>query len=240
MPIYTLPRAGLLALVLSLTAQMAWAAPSMPVGRTGLPPVGWVAFCAERPLACGTDAEAVRAGAARARAEREALLGGRPLPEAPRTPVPSAAAATPAPADPPILSPGVWALLVSVNAKVNRDLRPRADTGSADDWSLPLQDGVGVGDCEDYALEKAQALLRAGLPRSALNLALATTETGEFHAVLLVSTRGGDFVLDNRTDEVRRWDQVPYRWRARQVGGEPFAWATAPRAVGGADSRAGR
>jgi len=229
-----LPRAGLLALILSLAAQMAWAAPSMPVGRTGVPPVGWVAFCAERPLACGADAEAVRAGAAQARAEREALLGGYP------PPAPSATKGPPPVADPPALTPALWALLTAVTAQVNRDLRPRADSGPVDDWSLPLQDGVGAGDCEDYALEKAQALLRRGVPRNALNLALATTETGEHHAVLLVSTRSGDFVLDNRTDEVRRWDQVPYRWRARQVGGEPFAWAMTPRAVVGAASRAGR
>lgn len=239
MPLYTLPRAGLLALILSLAAQMAWAAPSMPIGRPGLPPVGWVAFCAERPLACGDDAEAVRSGAAQARAEREALLGGYP----PASPQALAVTVWTAPrptADQPALTPALWILLATVNARVNRDLRPQADAGSADAWSLPLRDGVGAGDCEDYALEKVQALLARGLPRSALNLALATTEAGERHAVLVVSTRSGDFVLDNRTDEVRRWDQVPYRWGARQVAGQPFVWAMTPRAVGGVVGRGGR
>jgi predicted transglutaminase-like cysteine proteinase len=92
-------------------------------------------------------------------------------------------------------------------------------------WTLPLAEGRKTGDCEDYALEKIRTLAAQGVPRSALNIALAVTGWGESHAVLVVSTRSGDFVLDNLTPSVIRWDAVPYRWRQRQVGGEAFRWA---------------
>ena len=63
------------------------------------------------------------------------------------------------------------------------------------------------------------------MPRSALNLATAVTGWGESHAVLVVATADGDFVLDNLDPDVRRWDDVPYRWTKRQVAGRPFEWA---------------
>lgn len=211
-------RALALAAFAALGATSAQAASHMTLGAVALPPAPYIELCARLPLACGSDAAKVLAGAAQAEAERRALLGGPTAPAAPpAAPEPAAAEA--------VLTPELWAAIGDVNSRVNRAIRPVKDSAAHDTWSLPLESGRRAGDCEDYALEKLQALLARGVPRSALNLATAVTGWGESHAVLVVSTESGDFVLDNLDPAVRRWDEVPYRWTKRQVAGRPFEWA---------------
>ena len=138
----------------------------------------------------------------------------------------------------PVLTPNLWAKLNRVNHRVNTALLEATDleaSGREDHWSTPLKDWRAVGDCEDYVLEKRRALLKAGVPSAALNIALVTTRGGETHAVLLVATRTGEFVLDNLSPGIAAWRHAPYRWRQRQVGGEAFNWAMA--AAGPADER---
>jgi predicted transglutaminase-like cysteine proteinase len=195
----------------------------MTLGMQALPPVPYLDFCTRRPLRCGDDAQQVLAGAARARAERAELMGEGPLPEA----GPLRAVEPAAEVRPLTRTPRLWAKLVKVNARVNRALRPSSDVaahGVVDFWTTPLEEGRHVGDCEDYVLEKIRTLVAEGVPRHALNIAIATTPAGESHTVLVVSTRSGDFVLDNLSPAVVRWDAVSYRWRQRQVGGQPFTW----------------
>src|SRR5262245_58773219 len=72
--------------------------------------------------------------------------------------------------------------LETVNASVNRRIRPRNDSGStqnADQWRVPTRDG----DCEDYAILKKKELLGRGCPASSLLLTVATLH-GEGHTVL--------------------------------------------------------
>jgi len=88
----------------------------------------------------------------------------------------------------------------SVNAEVNGRMQPRRDIG--DTWRVG-----SFGDCEDYALAKLQAL-------GAGRLAHVLTGDGESHVVLLV----GDYVLDNLTDEIRRWDETDYHFLRVQDG----------------------
>ncbi|MCR5873871.1 transglutaminase-like cysteine peptidase [Phenylobacterium sp. J426] len=197
-------------------------APRMILGAAALPPTPYIELCARQPLACGSDAAKVLAGAAQAEAERRALLGGPAAPAAPT-------AAYEAPEAAPELTPALWSALTEANARVNRAIRPVKDSAARDTWSLPLADGRRAGDCEDYALEKVRALVAAGVPRSALNLATAVTPWGENHAVLIVSAAAGDFVLDNLQAKVSRWDEVPYAWGKRQVGGRAFEWAMVRR-----------
>ena len=131
-------------------------------------------------------------------------------------------------AEPLAVTPELWTLLKTVNAQVNAALASREDRqafGVADYWDLPLAAGRNTGDCEDYVLEKRRALLAAGVEARRLNIALAATRWGETHAVLLVETRQGDYVLDNLTPWIRRWNATDYRWLQRQVRGEAFAWA---------------
>ena len=91
------------------------------------------------------------------------------------------------------LTPALWASLTAVNNRINRAIIRATDMevyGVEDYWATPLEDGTAKarGDCEDYVLEKRRALVAAGVPESALSIAVATTPWGEGHALLLVST----------------------------------------------------
>jgi predicted transglutaminase-like cysteine proteinase len=131
-------------------------------------------------------------------------------------------------APPPVIamSDSDWKTLADVNRQVNREIRSGSDArvyGMVDYWAVP--DGARArGDCEDFVLAKRRALVRAGYPVGALSIAVVETRWGEVHAVLLVATDQGDFVLDNLTSRVSRWDQVSYRWRERQAPGKTFEW----------------
>ena len=136
--------------------------------------------------------------------------------------------ATAARAKPPALTPALWSQLTRINDKVNRQIVRRADIqtyGVLDRWATPLAQGAQYGDCEDYVLEKRRALLAEGVPETALSIAVATTSWGESHAVLLVSTDQGDYVLDSLTPWILPWRKANLTWRERQVAGAPFRWA---------------
>lgn len=138
--------------------------------------------------------------------------------------LPAQAEETPAPA----MTPSLWTTLNRVNDKVNRAIARKTDIanyGRVDFWTTPLAEGVASGDCEDYVLEKKRALIGAGLPASALSIAVVTTSWGEAHAVLLVDTDQGEYVLDNTTPWIVPWHKANLRWHERQVAGSAFRWA---------------
>lgn len=120
-------------------------------------------------------------------------------------------------------------LLNVVNQTVNREVKKASDLdlyGMPEYWSLPrLVDGKLYGDCEDYALEKRRRLVAAGVPESAMSLAVAVTARGESHAVLMISLKSGDMVLDNLTPWATPWEDLNYRWVQRQVPGTAL-WTT--------------
>ncbi len=101
--------------------------------------------------------------------------------------------------------------LLMVNRHVNHSVRYEVDTITyshyvikhylEDFWSYPTS---GYGDCEDYALEKRSILERLGWPISSLLLVMGT-QNGAGHAVLLVRTSEGDFVLNNQEDAIISW-----------------------------------
>ena len=99
----------------------------------------------------------------------------------------------------------LWRQIVAVNAAVNAAIKPMNDFdvyGTDEVWAYP----DGVGDCEDYVLEKRRDLMRKGVALSNLLITVVRKPDGEGHAVLTVRTNKGDFVLDNLTDSVRQWD----------------------------------
>ena len=106
--------------------------------------------------------------------------------------------------------------LIEINLKVNRQMKPEADSGAggwADEWSLnPVQ-----GDCEDYALLKRKQLLAMGWPSGKLKIA-----TG--HAVLVVRVNSQDVVLDNLTGAIRPWNETGYTFLKIQSDADPAAW----------------
>ncbi len=74
----------------------------------------------------------------------------------------------------------------------------------------------GYGDCEDYQLVKRKLLVEAGFPRRALRMTVVIDELGEGHAVLMVRTDRGDYILDNKTDAVLPWHKTGYTYIKRE------------------------
>lgn len=134
-----------------------------------------------------------------------------------------------APATPALVGSAQMRLVNTINREVNRDVHKATDFdlyGLLEYWSLPrVINGKMYGDCEDYALEKRRRLIAAGVPESALSMAVAVTARGETHAVLVVSFESGDWVLDNLTPWATPWEDLNYRWVQRQVAGTS-TWTT--------------
>jgi predicted transglutaminase-like cysteine proteinase len=119
-----------------------------------------------------------------------------------------------------------WRLVNGINRRVNRQIRRSADAntyGEEDYWAVP-QSQSARGDCEDFVLAKRRALIDAGVPAAALSIAIVETRWGESHAVLLLASDRGEFILDSLSPWVTRWDRVDYAWRERQLPGRPFDW----------------
>ena len=55
-------------------------------------------------------------------------------------------------------------------------------------------------------------------------MAVVLTPRGERHAVLVLSTDRGDYVLDSLTPWIVPWRQSGYRWLERQVAGARDHW----------------
>jgi predicted transglutaminase-like cysteine proteinase len=111
-----------------------------------------------------------------------------------------------------------------VNRHVNAEIVPVTDMeqfGVEDFWTLPRS---GRGDCEDYALLKRQRLIQAGWPASALLMTVVFDEKREGHAVLTARTADGDFVLDNKTNDIKLWSKTPYQFVMRQSYLDPVVW----------------
>lgn len=111
--------------------------------------------------------------------------------------------------------------LQSVNASVNRSIKPVNDAPSQGDvWAAD----VASGDCEDFALTKRRHLIAQGWPARSLRIAVARTRSGEGHAVLVVKTSDGDLVLDNRFSAIRTWDKTDLTWEKIQSEENPRLW----------------
>ncbi len=121
------------------------------------------------------------------------------------------------------LNQDVWLTILEVNERVNRTILAVTDQdhwGEADRWDYPNDE---LGDCEDIQLLKRKLLLDAGLPRRALRMTVVLDEHGMGHAVLMIHTSHGDFVLDNKRDAVLAWQQTGYHYVKRE-GDDGSAW----------------
>ena len=110
--------------------------------------------------------------------------------------------------------------LKSVNSAVNRSIRPRNDPGGKDTWTL----NPASGDCEDYVITKRAKLIKMGFPPSALRIAYAKTRGGVGHAVLIVRTSKGDYVLDSLTNAIKPKAQANLRF-VSMSGANPKTWS---------------
>lgn len=118
------------------------------------------------------------------------------------------------------VSKNEMATLKRVNSSVNRSIKPRGDRNGADVWTI----GASSGDCEEFALAKRAALIKAGFSPSALRLAYVKTKRGEGHAVLVVKTNKGDLVLDNLTSTIKPLSQSGLRL-VTMAGANPRKWS---------------
>lgn len=97
-----------------------------------------------------------------------------------------------------------------VNNKVNRKTRSIEDKtqfGREEYWTLPTRRG---GDCEDFALLKKKTLIEHGVASKNLLIATVLDTRLRSHAVLVVRTAKGDFVLDNLNKRMLPWKKTGY------------------------------
>ena len=118
-----------------------------------------------------------------------------------------------------------WDQIQQVNRYVNARIRPTTDIalyGVADYWTYP----VDAGDCEDYVLLKKRFLSEVGINADELLITVVLDEKYEGHAVLTIITDKGDYVLDNRRNEILRWDQTGYTFLKRQSQQQSNQWVS--------------
>lgn len=123
--------------------------------------------------------------------------------------------------------------LNAVNADVNNNHVYVEDALADDDWKI-LAAGES-GDCEDFALTKAQRLLDMGYPASAIHIEGGFVDAeSPGHAWLVVQTTDGDYALDRSSDFIvlnsaLKASDRDYHSRRRQIGRNwafisPFGW----------------
>ena len=220
--------------------------------QSAAPPVGAMQFCAADPERCGAQAAAYFQGkpgaispvavggiddsGSRADARNEAfryMLAARRNSEArlKQAEAEGVIFVSAAKSVQVALNEELWAQLKDVQNTINRTLRPATDQeiyGKEEVWALPLLSwslkGAPRGDCEDFALEKRARLLDLGWAPEALSIMVVDAPRIGAHAVLVVSTDRGEFVLDNLEYEPVLAETLPYTWVSRQSGLDLLAW----------------
>lgn len=122
-------------------------------------------------------------------------------------------------------------IAVSVNRRVNSGFRQISDSTQyrqEDRWALLTNRG---GDCEDFALQKMLELIERGVPPEALMIATVHSRSVGAHAVLVLRTERGDFVLDNLNRRVLHWSETTYAFLRVQDPASRGRWLSAFRNV---------
>ncbi len=121
------------------------------------------------------------------------------------------------------MSPDRWNMIYQVNTYTNGKIKPVSDLelyGEAERWAYP----VAAGDCEDFVLMKKRALETLGVPAKNLQITVVLDERNEGHAVLTVATEEGDYILDNRRNDILLWNDTNYTFLKRQSAKNPKQW----------------
>ena len=124
------------------------------------------------------------------------------------------------------LTPKIGDTIMRINKEVNRSIHPMNDAdiyGEDEVWAYPA---LGVGDCEDYVLEKRKRLNEAGVSLSNLLITVVRQANGIGHAVLTVRTNHGDLILDNLRPEILSWRKTGYKYLKRQASYYTGRWVT--------------
>lgn len=99
-----------------------------------------------------------------------------------------------------------YQLAERIHREVNASTQYRSDT--KDTWQIAGK----YGDCEDYALAKREKLLAAGWSLDKQALCICKTGEGVTHAVLMVDTDAGVYILDNLHDAPVKPSALKYEW----------------------------
>lgn len=102
-----------------------------------------------------------------------------------------------------------------VNSYVNktRYILDNKNWGKSDYWATPVEFLARGGDCEDYAIAKYTALRTLGVPEERLRVAIVHDKQKNIpHAVLVVYTDEGTYILDNQNSSMLDGDG-PGRYR---------------------------
>lgn len=105
----------------------------------------------------------------------------------------------------------------AVNDYVNqvRYVEDSVNWGKSDYWATPIEFFSRGGDCEDYAIAKYASLRALGFSTDQLRIAVVQDKIKNIpHAVLIVYTEEGTYVLDNQN---RRAEQVQNVTRYKPV-----------------------
>ncbi|MGB5093853.1 MAG: transglutaminase-like cysteine peptidase [Parvibaculum sp.] len=124
----------------------------------------------------------------------------------------------------PELTAERWSQLNEVNEYVNRNIPQREDDElyqRAEWWAVA---GAQGGDCEDLAMLKQKLLIDRGWPADSLLITVVREWNGEGHAVLVVETDKGEYILDNKNWQIVAWVDTPYTWVKRQSRERPYIW----------------
>lgn len=120
----------------------------------------------------------------------------------------------------------LWSQMIDINNAANETIIPLTDNeiwGVEEKWSYPDN---GVGDCEDYVLEKRRRLNDLGIPLSDLLITVVRQPNGDGHAVLTVRTSLGDFILDNLEPRILPWQETEYQYLKRQSEAHAGIWVS--------------
>jgi predicted transglutaminase-like cysteine proteinase len=120
-------------------------------------------------------------------------------------------------------------LVRSENAFVNSHVHQVTDADNYGVEELWTRSGTGPsarGDCEDIAIEKRIRLIEKGFPANRLFFGVVFRPDVGLHTILVARMDKGDFVLDNLSPYVERWDKVNYSWISIQDRFKPDAWFT--------------
>ena len=112
--------------------------------------------------------------------------------------------------------PPSFSLAKQINSEVNQSTKYRTDRdlyGKPDFWTI----ADGEGDCEDFALAKRKRFIEQGFG-DYVRLATAWVQQEGYHAVLIVTTSSGDYVLDNMHPLPMRRQELNYVWSRIQQG----------------------
>jgi len=113
-------------------------------------------------------------------------------------------------------SNAILKLAKTVNNEVNRRIYQIDDIvqyGKEDHWTLPSTRG---GDCEDLVLLKKKKLVEKGVASDSLLIATVLDLNRNSHAVLVLRTQQGDYVLDSLRSRVVPWRSTGYTFLKMQ------------------------